>query len=375
MRNEDTVGRVRELAVVVRNAVGTALWLAFAALAWLLNLITGLPDRMIQGTLDLSTDFATAVTPAGRGLALLVLAGLLTLPVWAGAPALSTLTVTLWFAYAALAWNIAGGFAGQISLGHALFLGIGAYVGSGVLIHAGQNPWLGPVLAVPVAGAVGGLVGWLASRPGLSVARFALVTAVLAEAGRHAALLAGPHALPAVKGGPALFYYLILAMVLAALVLSRVLQHSGLGCRWLAVREDAVAAAAAGVNVTRARASALAISAALMAPAGAFQACLEGGLFPDSLFSFTRSFEILAIAAIGGLGTLFGPVLGALIVTPIGEMLSTLPARMHHEMPGLRLFCIGALLVLVMVLRPTGLWLWLARRLGLVPSPGGGSRK
>ena len=337
--------------------------------------LESLPDRLIQGTLELSASLAAATTWRGRLLGFALLAGLVTAPAWAGRPLLSVLGMALWFAYAGQAWNLAGGFAGQLSLGHALFVGLGALAGGGLLVPGVGGPWFGLLLAVPAAAAAGAGIGALGCRCGLSGTHFALVTLAGAELGRvvfsqiaNTSHVPGPTG----AGGPgAGSYYVILAMALAGLVVCRLLAGSRLGWQWQAVREDPTAAAAAGVPVTAVRISALTVSAALTAPAGVFLACSASPPAPDQLVSLTRSLEILLGTVVGGIGTLFGPVLGALVIAPVSEALTALTSHATRDLSALKPFCYGLVLVVIVMMRPGGLWPWLARRLRLVPlSPG-----
>ena len=370
---------LRPGARVVRNMVGTTLWLGLAVLAWLLRTVEALPERIAQGLIELWADLFTLTTWRGRLAGFVLLLGLAALPGWANTATIGVVTTALWFAYAGQTWNLLSGFAGRLSLGHALFTGLGAWIGVGLVVQGGFSPWLGLAAAIPTAAAAGAVIGALGCRSGLGGVHFALVTLVFAELGRIGANQfdifgsIGGGALPLVRSGPVLFYYLMLGLVVLALVLCRLLVRSRLGYRWLAVREDADAAAAAGVNVFRTRVAAVAISAALIAPAGALQAFQARVLEPDQLFSLSRSVDILLGAAVGGIGTLFGPVLGALLVSPLGDALSALAARSHHDLSALKPFCWGTLLVLFMLLRPGGLWPWLARRFRLLtPPPAGG---
>ncbi len=333
-----------------------------------------LPERSVQGLGELVADVIAATTWRGRLLGLGMLVALATLPDWAGPRLTTVMIAALWLAYASQAWNLVSGFAGLLSLGHALFVGLGAYCGVILCFYAGINPWLGLCLVMPMVALAGTALGALALRTGRPELSFALLTLAGAEACRlgTTTVLVLPsvypsHFLPDLRGQPVLAYYLILGLTLAALVLCRLLLRSGLGYRWLAVRENPAAAASLGVNLFRTRLSAMAVSAALTAPAGVFLALSSGILVPDQLFSATRSMEIVLGAVVGGLGTVFGPVLGALVLAPADEGLAWLGQRVGHPVPGLAPFCYGLLLVLLVLFRPGGVWPWLAHRLRLVP--------
>ncbi len=322
-----------------------------------------------------------------RGLLLLVLVGLLLVaaPLVADRYLVSVLTTVLWFAYVGQAWNVMMGFSGLLSLGHALYVGLGAYTGAALFVHFGIGPWAGLLLAMLVAVAAGCFIGFLGFRFGVKGVHFALLTIAFAEVARvgfdHIQWLGGSGGffLPVeagvsdplnLRGSPTLFYYVILALVLGALLLSRLLLHSRLGYQWLAVREDPEAAEAVGVDLFRARMTAVAVSSALTALGGVFQAFYFNNLFPEQVFSMGRSIEIILPAIVGGIGTLIGPILGAFILTPLGEGLTFLIAAAGFDLPGLKQLFYGVALVAIVVFRPDGVWPWLARRLRLVRPPG-----
>ncbi|CCD00096.1 amino acid/amide ABC transporter membrane protein 2 (HAAT family) [Azospirillum brasilense] len=324
----------------------------------------------------------------GRGIVLLVLAGalLLAAPMIADRYVLSVLTTVLWFAYVGQAWNVMMGFSGLLSLGHALYVGLGAYASAALFVHFGIGPWAGMWVAMLAATAAGCFIGFLGFRFGVRGVHFALLTIAFAEVARigfdHLQWFGGsggffiPVAGDAgndvlnLRGSPELFYYVILALVLAALALSRVLLHSRLGYQWLAVREEPEAAEAVGVDLFRARIAAVAVSSALTALGGVFQAFYFNNLFPEQVFSMGRSIEIILPAIVGGIGTLIGPILGAFILTPLGELLTFLIEVTGFDLPGLKQLFYGVALVVIVVYRPDGVWPWLAARLGLVRRPG-----
>ncbi|TWA76367.1 amino acid/amide ABC transporter membrane protein 2 (HAAT family) [Azospirillum brasilense] len=320
----------------------------------------------------------------GRGIVLLALCGalLLAAPMVADRYVLSVLTTVLWFAYVGQAWNVMMGFSGLLSLGHALYVGLGAYASAALFVHFGIGPWAGMWVAMLAATAAGCFIGFLGFRFGVRGVHFALLTIAFAEVARigfdHLQWFGGSggffipvagdagNDLLNLRGSPELFYYVILALVLAALALSRVLLHSRLGYQWLAVREEPEAAEAVGVDLFRARIAAVAVSSALTALGGVFQAFYFNNLFPEQVFSMGRSIEIILPAIVGGIGTLIGPILGAFILTPLGEVLTFLIEATGFDLPGLKQLFYGVALVVIVVYRPDGVWPWLAARLGLV---------
>ncbi len=306
-------------------------------------------------------------------LALLLLAA----PALLGKYWLSVLILTLYFAYVGQAWNILMGFAGQLSLGHALYAGLGGYIAAGLYFHYGIGPWAGLFAAVAVAGVAGAIVGYLGFRFSLAGVYFALLTIAFSEFTRvafdHWEWAGGSGGLflkvePAtdilnLRGGPVLFYYAILALAAGAFVLCRILLQSRLGQYWLAIREDAEAAQAVGVPVLRCKMIAIVISAALTALAGVWNAFYYNNLFPETAFAMGRSIEITLAPIIGGLGTLFGPIVGAVLLTGLGEAFTDLGDLLH--IPGIKQIFYGMALLVIVVYRPAGVWPWLASKLGL----------
>src|SRR5690349_9413167 len=244
-----------------------------------------------------------------RSVALALVAALLiALPFFAGNYALSVATLILYFAYTGQAWNVMMGFAGQLSLGHALYVGIGAYAAGGLYYHLGIGPWLGLPLAVVAAALVGAIIGWLAFRFGVAGVYFALLTIAFAEFTRigfdHMAWTGGPGGmfLPVAerdhidlvhfRGPPALYYYAILALTAGALALCAWLLHARAGYYWRAMRENEDAAQALGVHAFRWKLLAVAISAGMTAIAGVFYAFYDNSLFPEKIFFIGNSIEI-----------------------------------------------------------------------------------
>src|SRR6266571_86700 len=292
--------------------------------------------------------------PRGRVLAVLLLAAFLAAPLIADRYLISVLILVLYFAYVGQAWNLLMGFAGQLSLGHALYLGIGAYVAAALWIHFGVGPWLGVFAAIPIAALGGAFIGfdhW--DFTGASAGFF------LPIGGEAAAQWWN------LGGGPLLFYYVALALATGATGLIAGLRRSALGYRWLAVREDAEAARALGINIFRARMAAMLISSSMTAVAGVFYAFYYRNMFPAQVFDIGRSIELILAPIIGGLGTVFGPIVGALILTPLGEALIAATQRLGLDAPGTKAVFYGLALMVIIWLRPNGVWPWLADVLGI----------
>jgi len=317
----------------------------------------------------------------GKALCLALFAACLLAPVVADRYLLSVLILVFYFAYLGQAWNLLMGFAGQLSLGHALYLGLGAYTATALWTLYGIGPWLGVFIAIPAAAAAGAFVGWLGWRFSIEGVYFALLTIAFAEFTRigfdHLEITgaAGGLFLPVngeaagkwwnLGGGPLLYYYLALALATAATLLVARLRQSPLGYRWLAVREDPQAAQAAGINTFRARMMAMLISSGMTAVGGVFYGFYYRNLFPSQVFDIGRSIELILAPIIGGLGTVFGPVVGAIILTPLGETLTDLVQRLGLNAPGTKAIFYGITLMVIISLQPNGVWPWLARHLGL----------
>ncbi len=324
---------------------------------------------------------AADVSPRSALLLAILLLALIAAPLVVNDYLLTVLILILYFAYAGQAWNIMMGFAGQLSLGHAVYVGLGAYVAAALFTQLGVAPWLGLLAAVSVATACGALIGYLAFRFGVTGVYFAILTIAFAEFARigfdHFGLVNASSGLflPVkqtahndlwrLRGSPTMFYYVILAATVAAFALCHALLRSRIGYFWLAIREDEPAARATGIDSFRYKMYAVMISAAVTSFAGVFYAFYYNNLFPEQVFSITRSIEIILGPIIGGIGTLFGPILGAFVITGLAEALNTAMATFGIDVPGARQVFYGFCLLVVVVGVPDGVWPPLARRLGL----------
>ena len=313
---------------------------------------------------------------------LAVLAALLVgLPAFSGPYLLSVATLILFFAYTGQAWNVMMGFAGQLSLGHALYVGLGAYVSAGLFHHYGLGPWAGVWLALLVCVAAGAVIGFLAFRFGISGVYFALLTIAFAEFTRigfdHIGWLGGPGGLFIrvsqreawdllnLRGPPAMFYYVILALTAAAFALCAWLLRSRAGYYWQAIREDEEAAQALGINTFRWKMAAVTLSAGMTSLSGVFFAFYYNNLFPEQIFHISRSIEIILGPIIGGIGTLFGPIMGAALLTVLADGITEVLAALGWEFPGVKQVFYGVVLLAVIMWLPHGIWPPLAKKLGL----------
>ncbi len=313
-----------------------------------------------------------------------ILVLLLLLPLVLARDWLSILTLVLFFAFTGQAWNLAMGFAGQLSLGHALFVGIGAYVTVVLLGRYGITPWIGLAAGALVAAALGAFIAWLGFRFALRGVYFALLTIAFAEFARIGfdnwefvgasggfflrAVTDETSTLYELRGGPHFWYYAFLALAGLGFVLCHRLATSRVGYFWRAIREDEEAARALGIEVLRMKMLVVAVSAAMTAVGGGLFGLYNGSVFPDTVMGMRMSIDILVAPVVGGLGTLFGPVLGAFLVVTLLELASDI--ALGTGIVGLNVLVYGLLLFAIAVLSPQGIWPWLARRLDL----GGGTR-
>ena len=308
-----------------------------------------------------------------------LIALLLALPLFASNYIVSVMVLVLFAAYLGQAWNIMMGYVGLLSIGHALYVGLGAYTAAALFVHYGLPPWLGMLAGMAVASLAGTVIGALSFRFGLTGVYFALLTIAFAEftrilfdhlgwVGASSGLFLPVKSLAEtdlvnLRGPPTMFYYLMLALVAVALALSRALVRGRIGFYWQAIREDQDAAEALGINSFRYKLAAVALSAAMTAIAGAIEAFYYNNLYPSSVFAIGNSVELMSAPIVGGLGTLMGPLVGAFVLTLLGETMTTLTASIHID--GIKQWCYGAVLLAIVVLQPGGIWPWLAERLGL----------
>jgi branched-chain amino acid transport system permease protein len=306
---------------------------------------------------------------------------LLLLPAFASNYLLSVATLILYFAFTGQAWNVMMGFAGQLSLGHSLYVGVGAYVAAAMFVNLGIGPWAGLFVAVAICVAIGAAIGFLAFRFGISGVYFALLTIAFAEFTRigfdHLDWTGGSGGLFLkvaqreqmdllnLRGPPAMYYYVILALAAGALLLCSWLLRSRAGYYWQAIRENEEAAQALGINTFRYKMVAVMISSAMTAVSGVFFAFYYNNLFPEQIFHISRSIEIILGPIIGGIGTLFGPVLGAFVLTVLADSITEALAWFGVEIPGIKQVFYGVVLLVVIMFLPNGIWPTLAKKLGV----------
>src|SRR5438128_5087990 len=269
------------------------------------------------------------------------------------------------------AWNILGGFAGQISLGQATFFGAGAYTSTLLFQHAGVSPWVGLVAGAALAAALALAIGYPCFR--LSGHYFAIATIAIGEiagiavtnwefAGGAVGLFlpVEGEGMAAFKFGDKLGYYYVVAAFLAlSVALAAWLRRGRAGYYWRAIREDQAAARSVGVPALRYKQLAIAISAALTAMAGTFYAQYLLFIDPPSVLPLSLSIQICLVAVLGGAGTLVGPLLGAAVLVPLSAATSV---ALGGSGRSLDLVVYGALIMVIAVFEPSGL-VGIARRL------------
>jgi len=277
------------------------------------------------------------------------------------------------YALLGTAWNLLGGFAGQVSLGQATFFGAGAYTSTLLAQHAGISPWAGMIAGALVAAALALAIGYPCFR--LSGHYFAIATIAIGEIAGIAVTnwdFAGGAVglfLPMGTEGIASFqfhrsklgyYYVLAAMLFATLLLSAWLRRGRAGYYWRAIREDQAAARSVGVPALRFKQIAIALSAALTACAGTFYAQYVLFIDPGSVLPLSLSIQICLVAVLGGVGTVIGPLLGAAVLVALSE---TTRVHLGGSGRGLDLVVYGLLIMLISAFEPAGL-LGIARRLG-----------
>jgi branched-chain amino acid transport system permease protein len=275
--------------------------------------------------------------------------------------------MVLMWAFLATAWNILGGYGGQHSLGNGLFMGIGAYGGAYLALHGNVSPWLSMIIFGFVAGIAGAGVGYICFRYGLKGAYFALVTIALTEAAVYVAsnwTAIGANnglSLPIAQSNNLAqmqfmsekgYFYVILVLLLLLMVFTRWLTGQRFGFRLVSVRENEDAAEALGVGTFATKMYAIMLSAGLTAVGGVFYITLFNYVNPRSVFGEAVSVQILLYAIVGGLSTVWGPMVGAAILVPFAEIVRG--SVLGQKIQGAYLLGYGIVLVLVMLFMPNG---------------------
>jgi branched-chain amino acid transport system permease protein len=308
-----------------------------------------------------------------RALALVLLLAVLLFPLIFARPFPRHIMIMI-FLYGSLAtaWNILAGYCGQISLGHAVYFGIGAYTSTLLVREAALTPWLGMLAGAALAVIVSQAIGYPVFR--LRGHYFAIATIGFGEIVQTIVLnwdfVGGARGLFVPIKRPdsllnfqfhetkAVYYYIALGLLALALGVTRWIERSRRGYYFRAIKEDQDGAASLGVQVAREKQAAMAVSAALTALGGTFWAQYVLFIDPESVFPLSLSILICLVAVLGGVGSLWGPLLGAAVLVPLSEGTRVL---LGGTGKALDLVIYGALIMVIAVFQPAGL-IGLARR-------------
>jgi branched-chain amino acid transport system permease protein len=312
-------------------------------------------DAVMRGWTTWAALWLTALAIAALALPLLV----------TSAFAIDIFIRILLFAFVGVAWNLMGGYAKQLSLGHAAYFGLGAYTSTILLIRFGISPWIG-ILA-------GGLVAMLASLPigalcfRLRGPYFAIATIATAQVlmllflkFRDFAWGAEGTTIPNLGNSPlmmqfdakAAYYYIALALLAIGLAITYRIERSWMGFYLVAVGEDEDAAEAIGVDALKIKRNVYMISAFLTALAGTFYVQYIYFIDPNTAFSFNVSVEAALVSIVGGIGTLWGPVVGTVLLETASALLQSWLGGGHG---GVQLTVYSLILIVVILWRPSGL--------------------
>src|ERR1700761_8994535 len=259
------------------------------------------------------------------------------------------MTLVLVWAIFGLSWNLLSGYTGLISFGHAAFFGIGAYTTALGQIYFDMSPWL----LIPIAAMLGGLAGLLIGYPE--------VTLPIKRANPIAYMQ---------FGDPRLYTMLALVMLIGTIWLTRAIERGRFGMALLAIKQNQAAAEAAGIDTLAWKLRAISLSGAIAGAIGAFYAVVLLVVTPQSVFGMLVSAQALTVAMFGGVGTVWGPVIGSVILIPLAE---TLNAEAGSYLPGIQGVIFGLAIICVILLAPEGLFwkvrdVWRRRQLEQTPA-------
>jgi branched-chain amino acid transport system permease protein len=273
--------------------------------------------------------------------------------------------ILLWGALSA-AWNVASGYAGQVSLGHSAFFGIGAYAAALLSARFDQSPWVGLALGVVLSLGAGAVIGYLSNRlkgPYFALSTIAFSQVLLIVASRWRGFTAGSEGIPvpfrpgfATLGlGHVAWVYVALVVAVLYYGVQVYLERSRLGYRLAGVREDEDAAEALGIPTRRLKVAAVTLSAALTSVVGSLWAQYVGFVDPFYVFSVDLSIRFALNTIIGGIGTALGPYLGSILITTLETYLRATFSGVKTGFTGIYLIIYGAVLIVVVRFLPEGL--------------------
>ncbi len=281
--------------------------------------------------------------------------------------------VPIWATFG-VSWNIFSGYGGLVSFGHAAFFGTGAYTVTLLLVHFGITPWLGLPIAILLGAVAGAAIGYPTFRLRGSYFALAMLAYPLALVYLFDWLGYQEVTLPIKRESPGFYMqytdqraYLALALGLlaVALLISLAIERSRFGVSLLAIKQNELAAEAAGVDTLRWKLRAIMVSGALAAGAGGLYAIILLVVTPQSVFGLVASAQAMILPLFGGAGTLWGPVIGAATLVPLSEALH---AELGHLVPGVQGIVYGIAIILVILLAPEGIY-WRVRDLLPRPAP------
>jgi branched-chain amino acid transport system permease protein len=276
------------------------------------------------------------------------------------------------YAYLGQCWNILTGYTGSISLGHALYVGVGAYTSTRLAMVFGLTPWVGMIVGALLAMCVGLAIGFLGFRFGLKGVYFVLITISFAEIGRLIAL--HMDSLGSFMGlfmdfkpgfwnmhfkGNLPYYYISLGLLVFSMIVVRIMETSKFGRYLVAIREDEEAAESLGINTFKFKMWAIALSAFMTALGGTFDANRIFHLSPDRVMSMALSIEIILRPIIGGMGTVLGPIVGSFLITLPAEWTRAYLSEVGR--PGLHMVIYGFVLIFSVFFFPRGIMPYLSR--------------
>jgi branched-chain amino acid transport system permease protein len=274
----------------------------------------------------------------------------------------------LLFSFIGVAWNLMGGYAKQLSLGHAAYFGLGAYTSTIMQVDFGISPWIGMVVGGVVAALASLPIGWLCFRlrgPYFTIATIATAQALMLIFLKFRDLAWGAEGttIPNLGSAPlmlqfetkASYYYVVLGLLALGLAITYRIEKSWMGYYLVAIGEDEDAAGAIGVNAPKVKRDIYMISAFLTALAGTFYTQYIYFIDPATAFSFNISIEAALVSIVGGIGTLWGPVIGTVLLETTSALLQS---WLGSSTGGIQLTVYALILMAVILLRPTGLMGW-----------------
>ncbi len=300
------------------------------------------------------------------------------LPFLLGEQAQTVAVRTLIFAIMAVGWNIMSGFGGMFSFGHAAFFGIGAYTGAYLLVEHGISPWLSMIVAAVISAAVGTTIAYLCLRYRLAGSYFALATFAFAQ--MFLLLVQNLEVFNKTEGfnvpilprdswwmlqfekGSANYLWIPLVILALAVLGTIFYVRSRAGQYVQAIRDDATAAASLGIDTMKYRLIAVASSCALTAVAGVYYVQYYFFVGPEQAFGSAVSVEAIVPAVIGGIGTIWGPVLGAAVIGPLSEVINEIlrnpPVFLEFLQGsiGLDVAVYSVILILIVIFLPKGIF-------------------